>query len=184
MVDKQLSVQEALASTKSFYNRNSLPPKKAFVSDKPTKVQESPLDARSPQEVLDYHGMYKDPSYYEQNPDRLYLDLTQFDDYETCANKLRDMKEKFDRLPIDVRARFNHNPEELFDYIRSDKFDIERVMDDKTSLAYKQFNARKEADVKMQEYLNSDSYKKVVAAQMAAQEEFLKAHTVPSSGQT
>lgn len=167
-----------------FYNGVNLPPKKAFVSNKPTKVQESPLDAKSPQELLDSHGMYRDPSYYEQNPDKLYLDLTQFDDYETYMNNVNLMKERFRKLPIDVQARFNHNPSELFEYVGSSNFDVETLMDEKTKLNYRSIKAQEKARADFEAFKKTDEYKKqiedaILRSQYEAQKfaEFKANHT-------
>lgn len=144
---------------KPFHNRLNLPPKPVIVSELPSKVQESPLDARSPQEVLDYHGMYKDKSYYEENPDKIYMDLTQFDDYETYLNSIRDMKEKFSKLPIDVQARFNHDITQFSNYISSSNFDIEKLMDERTLQSYKSYKANEKAKQEFEAYKNSSEYK-------------------------
>lgn len=154
---------------RSFYNRLNLPPKVKIVSNNPTKVQESPLDARSPQEVLDYHGMYKDPSYYEENPDKMYMDLTQFDDYETYLNNLNSMKDTFSKLPIDIRAKFNHDPSQFFSYVGSGEFDIEQVMDDKTKANYRAIKAKEKAEKDHQAYLESDEHKNYIKKQAALQ---------------
>lgn len=158
---------------RSFYNRLNLPPKIKIVSDKETKVQESPLDARSPQEVLDYHGMYRDPSYYEEHPEKMYMDLTQFDDYETHLNSINAMKEKFSKLPVEIRAKFNHSPQELFSFIGSKEFDIEKLMDGKTLNNYRQYKAKEKADADWQAYLQSDEHKQAVRDQ-ALRAEFEK----------
>ncbi|WGL31211.1 internal scaffolding protein [Dipodfec virus UOA04_Rod_771] len=154
---------------RSFYNRLNLPPKVKIVSNNPTKVQESPLDARTPQEVLDYHGMYRDPSYYEENPDKMYMDLTQFDDYETYMNNLNAMKDTFSKLPIDIRAKFNHDPSRFFSYVGSKEFDIEQVMDDRTKANYRAIKAKEKAEMDHQAYLESDEYKNYVKKQVALQ---------------
>lgn len=160
MVNKEVSSQvaESLKTVKPFYTRLNQPPKPVMKSSKPTKVQESPLDARSPQEVLDYHGMYKDPSYYEKNVDKIYLDFTQFDDYETYLNNLNQMKANFQKLPLDVRARFNHSPEELFKFVGSSQFDIEKLMDDKTLDNYKRYKAEEKSKAEHDAYIKSKEY--------------------------
>lgn len=139
-------------NVRSYANRLNLPDKDTFISNNPTKVEESPLDARSPQEVLDYHGMYRDPSYYEQNPDRLYLDLTQFDDYETYLNNIRSMETKFMNLSPDVRARFNNDLSEFSSYVSKPDFDIYKVLDDKTKQAYDTYKAKLDAEKEFEAY--------------------------------
>lgn len=169
-ISKDVHISDLSSVVKPFYNRLNQPPKVTIVSNKPTKVQESPLDARSPQEVLDYHGMYRDPSYYEENPDKMYMDLTQFDDYETCLNNINSMKETFNKLPIDVRARFNHDPSEVFKYINSSEFKIETLMDDKTLSNYKEIKAQQKYDSEYKAYLASDEYKQALANQQLMSE--------------
>lgn len=124
---------------KSFYNRLNLPPVISMKSTKPTALQEGPLDTKSPQEVLDANGMYREQSYYEKNPDKLYMDFTQFDDYETFLNKTKDMKSKFEKLPLDIRAKYNHDPLEFFKDIQKPEFKIESLMDDKMKKSYTKY---------------------------------------------
>lgn len=153
-----------------FYNDANLPPKPVFCSNNPTKVQESPLDARSPQEVLEYHGMYRDPSYYENNPEKIYMDLTQFDDYETYLNNVNSMKERFNNLPIDIRAKFNHNPAELFAYVQSKEFNVEKLMDDKTLNNYRKIKREEELKKKFEDYQKTPEYQQSLKdAQLRAQ---------------
>lgn len=159
-ITKVSNTADVSTVARTFHNRLNLPPKQICVSDNPTKVQESPLDARSPQEVLDYHGMYRDQSYYEKNPDKLYIDLTQFDDYETYLNKMNDIKDKFNKLPVDVRARFNHNVSEFCAEAMKSDFDITRAMDDNTKKAYDNYKATEKAKAERDAYLASDEYKK------------------------
>lgn len=160
----KVSNTAALSSVvKPFYNRLNLPPKPVIVSNLPSKVQESPLDARSPQEVLDYHGMYKDPSYYESNPDKIYMDLTQFDSYETYLNKVNDFKDKFRNLPIDVQARFNHDPLEFGNYVSQKDFDITKLMDERTLMSYNAYKANEKARNDFEAYKNSAEYKKALS---------------------
>lgn len=148
------------------YHTRLNPPKKVkFKSNKPSKVQESPLDARSPQEVLDYHGMYKDPSVYTQNPSKIFADLTSFDDYQTAQTKLANAKSKFAELPVDVRARFNHDVLKFSQYVQSPNFDIENVMDDETVVAYREYEKQQKAQAEHNKYINSEEYKAQVAEQ-------------------
>ena len=146
---------------KLFYNSVHLPPKPVHCSKKPSKVQESPLDARSPQEVLQAYGMYKDQSYYEQHPDKIYMDLTQFDDYESLLNKKIDIERKFKQLPVDVRAQFNHDPSEFVSYVNSKDFKLETLLDDKTKKAYASYKADEERKAAFKAYQNSEEYKKL-----------------------
>lgn len=147
---------------KKFYNSVNLPPKVKFKSNKPSKVQESPLDARSPQEVLQYHGMYKDESIYSKHPEKIYLDLSEFGDYESNLNANRRMQEKFNALDIDVRARFNHDIMEFIKYVQGPDFDINRVLTEKEQKKYNDYKKEQQAKKDYQAYLNSDEYKALV----------------------
>lgn len=142
-----------------FYNYRNRPPKVKMCSIKPSKVQESPLDAKSPQELMDKHGMYIDkPSLKELKP--FYADLTQFQSYEQSLNSVRDIKEKFMSLDVSIRAKFNHNPEEFCKYLTSKDFDIKEIM---TSDIYEQYKNDLERNKRLEEYnlyLKSDDYKK------------------------
>ena len=142
-----------------YHTRLNPPQKVKFKSNKPTRVQESPLDARSPQEVLDYHGMYKDPSIYKENPQKIFADLTSFDDFQTAQNKLALAKSKFAELPIDVRARFNHDVLAFSNYVQGPDFNPEMVMDRDTVVAYRDYKKKEKAQQDYQKYLESDEYK-------------------------
>lgn len=147
---------------KNFYNSMNLPPKVKFNSKAPSSVQESPLDARSPQEVLQAHGMYRDDSIYSKNPEKIYADLSEFGDYESNLNAVCRMREKFNALDVDVRARFNHSVEEFTKYVTNSDFDINRVLTEKEQkklAEYKKEQANKKA---YDDYLNSDEYKQSV----------------------
>lgn len=147
---------------KKFYNSNILPPKVKYCSKNPSKVQESPLDARSPQEVLQHHGMYKDESIYTKHPEKIYMDLSEFGDYESNLNANRRMQEKFNALDVDVRARFNHSVQEFTKYVTSNDFDINNVLTKKEQeklAVYKEEQANKK---KYEDYLKSDEYKQTI----------------------
>jgi len=149
---------------KPFYNSLNLPPKPTISSSKPSKVQESPLDAKSPQEVLKQHGMYKEDSAYSKHPELIHADLTQFGDYESNLNAIRRMKEKFNCLDIDVRARFNHDVNEFTKYINSSDFDINKVLTEKEQKKYADYKAKQQKQAEYQSYLQSDEYKAEIQA--------------------
>lgn len=153
MTSKQESIEL------KFYNSKNLPPKVKFKSKKPSKVQESPLDARSPQEVLQQYGMYKDESIYSKHPEKLYLDLTQFGDYESNLNANRRMLEKFNALDVDVKARFNHDVKEFTKYVTSPNFDINRVLTDNQQKIYAKYQKELKMKKDYETYLKSDEYK-------------------------
>lgn len=147
---------------KKFYNSENLPPKVKFKSMKPSKVQESPLDAKSPQEILQQHGMYKDESIYSKEPQKIYADLSEFGDFESNLNANRRMQEKFNALDVDVRARFNHNVKEFVKYVTSNDFDINNVLtkeEQKKLASYNEEQANKKA---YNDYINSDEYKQSI----------------------
>lgn len=145
------------------YHTRLNPPKKIkFKSDKPSKVQESPLEARSPQEVLEYHGMYRDPSVYKQNPTKIFADITAFNDYETNLNQLAQAKSKFQELPIDIRAKFNHDVSKFAEYVQSDKFDVEYLMMPGDVKAYRAYLKEQKEKADYEQYLQSEEYKNSV----------------------
>lgn len=143
----------------SYYSSLNLPPKDAFVSLKPSKVQESPLDARSPQEVLEKYGMYRDQTYYGQHPDKLYLDLTEFDDFETSMNNIVRIRDKFDKLPASVRSKFNNDISQFVNYCSSKDFNLEYLMDDRIKLSYDKYKAEEKAKADFKAYQQSSEYK-------------------------
>lgn len=142
-----------------YYNSANLPPKDAFVSSNPSKVQESPLDARSPQEVLEKYGMYRDQTYYGEHPDKLYLDLTQFDDFETSMNNIIRIRDKFDKLPSSVRAKFNNDISQFVDYCNSKEFKLEYLMDDRIKASYDKYKAEEKVKAEIKAYQQSAEYK-------------------------
>lgn len=150
---------------KNFYNSTNLPPKVKFKSNKPSKVQESPLDAKSPQEVLDRHGMYRDESIYSKQPEKVYMDLSEFGDYESNLNANRRMLEKFNALDVNVRARFNHDVKEFTKYVTSSDFDINRVLTAKEQEKLAKYNEEKKAKQEYEKYLKSDEYKSMIEEQ-------------------
>lgn len=148
------------ATERVFFNYRNRPPKVQICSKNPSKVQESPLDAKTPQELMDRHGMYVDrPSLKELKP--FYADLTQFQSYEDSLNSVRNIKEKFMNLDVSIRAKFNHNPEEFCNYVQSKDFDIREIM---TSDVYNQYEKEQneiKAKKEYEDYLNSNEYKKI-----------------------
>lgn len=144
-----------------FFNSVHEPPKVVLCSSKPSKVQENPYDARSPQEVLDAYGLYRDPSYYEQNPDKVYCDFSNIPDFETLMNEKISIERKFRNLPLDVRASFNHDVSEFVQYVNSSSFDVERLLDEPSKKAYQSYKAELKAKEDFKKYQNSDEYKKL-----------------------
>lgn len=49
-----------------------------------------------------------------------YGDFSDVDDYMTAKNKVNEADEAFDRLPANIRKRFNHKPEALLKFLRND----------------------------------------------------------------
>ena len=143
---------------KKYYNYLNRPPKVRFCSKKPSKVQINPYDAKSPQEVLVKHGMYVDRSCLD-DVKPFFADLTQFSNYTDYLNDIRDIKEKFNALDVDVRAKFNHNAEEFCNYITSKDFDIREIMTAEQYKDYKQMIDYEDEQRRVAEYLKSDEYK-------------------------
>lgn len=141
-----------------FYNYRHRPPKVTMCSKNPSKVQESPLDAKSPQELMDRHGMYIDrPSLKDLQP--FYADLTAFGSYEDSLNSVRNIKEKFMNLDVSIRAKFNHNPEEFCNYVNSKDFDIREIMTSDIYSEYQEYQKQLKAEKDFEKYKNSDEYK-------------------------
>lgn len=148
-----------------YHTRLNPPSNVVFKSLKPSRVQESPLDARSPQEVLDYHGMYKDSSIYTKEPQKLFADLTSFNDYQTNLNELAIAKSKFQLLPVEVRARFNHDVLEFSQYVSKPYFDPEYLMDSETVKSYRKYKKEQEAKAEYEKYTQSSEYKAQIEEQ-------------------
>lgn len=151
-------VVQDLSPKKKFYSYYDLPPKPVMQSTNPTKVVESPLDARSPQEVLEMHGMYKDESMYSKHPEKIYADMTQFTDYETMLNTINNARSKFDQLDPEVRARFNNDLVEFSKSVASPNFDVNSVLTDKERVKYSQYVKDQKAKADYEAYLRSPEY--------------------------
>lgn len=164
-----MSKEEKLEEKRVFYNYRNRPPKVVFCSKMPSKVQEGPLDARSPQELLEKYGMYNDrPALDSVKP--FYADLTAFGSFEEQNNHIRDIKEKFMQLDVDIRAKFNHNPEEFCNYLISKDFDIKEIMNSNQYNEYTRILNEKKAEKEYQEYLKSDKYKQEIEEYNARQQ--------------
>ncbi|UPW41992.1 internal scaffolding protein [Dipodfec virus RodF1_47] len=150
-------VQE-VSPRKKFYSYYDLPPKPVQQSTNPTKVVESPLDARSPQEVLEMYGMYKDESMYSKHPEKIYTDLTQFSDYETMLNTINNARSKFDQLDPEIRARFDNDLVKFSKAVTSPDFDINQVLTDKERVKYSQYVQDRESKAEYERYLQSPEY--------------------------
>lgn len=150
------------------YHTRLNPPKQITQTFKqPSKVQESPYDARSPQEVLQQHGMYKDPSIYTQEPQKIYMDLTKYGDYQEMLNRTIDAKEHFNSLDVDIRAKFNHNPLEFANYLASPDFDVDNILTEKERKALRDYHDQLQQQEDYEKYIQSDEYKAALAEQEA-----------------
>lgn len=142
-----------------FYNSRRPPKSVVIKSDKPSKTQISPLDCNSPQELLEKHGMYKDPTLYELHPEKLYLDLTTLGDYQSNLQSVIDCREKFMHLDPDIRNQFGNDIFKFIDYVQSKDFDITRLMNKNQKKSYKKYQDDLTRKSKYEEYLKSDKYK-------------------------
>lgn len=142
-----------------YHTRLNPPRKITFKSLKPSKVQESPLDARTPQEVLDYHGMYRDPSVYKNEPQKIYADLTSFDDLQTALNKQIAADEKFKQLPVDIRAKFNHSVVDFANYVTSPDFDVNEILLPDEQQKLKDYKNAEKSRKDFEAYQKTDEYK-------------------------
>lgn len=155
--------QRSVQLSKRLYHTRLNPPKvEAQKFTQPSKVQENPFDARDPQELLAQHGMYRDDSIYKQNPAKIYLDLTKFDDYQTSLNKKIQAEDYFNHLNVDIRAKFNHDPLKFAEYLGSDGFDMNEILTPDEKVSLKRYLDKQESERKYQEYLNSPEYQQSV----------------------
>lgn len=154
---------EAVVFSPLPYHTRLNPPKKTtFCSANPSKVQESPLDARSPQEVLAYHGMYKDDSIYTTNPSQVYEDLTMFNDLQDVLNRRIEAENKFASLPAEVRSRFNNSLAQFVSEVTDPSFDVHKVLTDQEASAYDSYLRKKAANERYEEYKQSDEYQQIL----------------------
>lgn len=160
----------SVASTKRFYNSYNLPPKPVQKSELPSMTQISPLDAKSPQEILDQHGLYRSESIYKKNPELIYGDFSEIGDYESYLNNCINLENKFAKLDPEVRGRFNNSVLEFTKACRSKDFDIESVLTQPEVDSYRSYKKSQEAAVKHSEYLQSAEYKTALEQSKLRQE--------------
>lgn len=153
-----------------FYNSRKQPKGVVITSQKPSKTQISPLDCNSPQELLEKHGMYRDPSLYEKHPEKMYLDLTSLGDYQSNLQAVIDCKEKFMHLDPDVRNMFDNDVMKFVEHVNKPDFDITSVMNKKQKEAYSNYVAEEESKKAFEAYKNSDEYKQSIAEAKLRQE--------------
>ena len=158
-------VIEAIFDAKKlpYHTRINPPAKKKLIISKPSKVQESPLDARSPQETLEKHGMYRDPSIYQKEPTKIYADMTQFTDYADMLMQTREAEHKFNNLDPDIKAKFNNSVVSFANYLKSDKFDVNEILTEKEKIALANHHKKIKAQQEYEDYLASDEFKKAQA---------------------
>ena len=91
---------------------------------------ENPLEARSPQEVLEAYGIRRrDTSMFPNNSNLpSYGDFSEFIDLGDRVNVYLSCKEQFEALPSEVRKDFNNSLDEFTKYINSNDFDVTRLM--------------------------------------------------------
>ena len=176
MTDSKVQKVEltTLDSEKRFYNYYNRPPSNPIVSDKPSKTQVSPFDAKSPQEVLQKYGMYKDETAYSKHPEAIYADLTQYQSYEDQLNASVRMKQHFNSLDPEVRARFNNDILQFAREASSPDFDVNKALTTEQQEKLKVYKDEEEAKKAYEAYLKSDEYKKVQeesAARMAYEQQ-------------
>lgn len=145
--------------TLPYHTRLNPPQKKGQTFKKHTKVQTSPFMAKSPQDVLKQHGVYKDDSIYKVNPSKVFMDLTQYDDYQTLLNKQNSAKRHFESLDVDIRAKFNHDPVKFAAYLASPDFDVKEILTADEFSALKTYQRDEVERIKREEYFNSEEYK-------------------------
>lgn len=157
---KDLVVESSYVS--KFYNSRRQPKGVVITSNKPSKTQISPLDCNSPQELLEKHGMYRDPSLYEKHPEKMYLDLTTLGDFQSNMQAVIDCKEKFMHLDPDVRNQFGNDIFKFVEHVRQPDFDITSVMNKKQKESYSKYLKNQEDKKAYDDYLKSDEYKRVL----------------------
>lgn len=161
--DKVTLEQVATGKNKSiFYNSRNLPNKVVITSNKPSKTQISPLDCNSPQELLEKHGMYRDPSLYEKHPEKMYLDLTSLGDYQSNLQAVIDCKDKFMHLDPDVRNMFGNDIMKFVEHVQKSDFDITSVMNKKQKESYLKYQDEQKKKADFEAYKQSDEYKQEV----------------------
>lgn len=152
------------------YHTRLNPPKKlGQVFKKATKLQTSPFVAKSPQDVLRQHGVYKDESIYKQNPAKIFMDLTQYKDYQTLLNQQNQAKRHFESLDVDIRAKFNHNPVDFANYLASSDFDVKEILTPDEYVSLQRYQAEEEAKEAWNKYIQTDEYKTQKAEEEAYQ---------------
>lgn len=148
------------------YHTRLNPPKKIVKEfKKPTKTQVSINNARNPQELMQQYGMYKDPSIYTKNPEKIYMDLTKYGDYQSMLNETIAAKGHFMTLDTDIRAKFNNDPLQFANYLASPDFDVNEILTSDEQQALKNYHERIQAEEDFKAYQSSAEYKNAVAEQ-------------------
>lgn len=169
-IEGPIEVSTSVTSSPKFYNSSNLPPKVIQKSELPSMTQLSPLDAKSPQDILDQHNMYRKESVYKKQPEMIYGDFTEIGDYESHLNKCIELENKFAKLDPEVRGRFNNSVLEFTRACRSKDFNIESVLTQPEVDSYREYKKRQEADAKHLEYLESPEYKALIEQSKLRQE--------------
>lgn len=162
MVEKIKDLISESTYVSKFYNSRRQPKSVIITSNKPSRTQISPLDCNSPQELLEKHGMYRDPSLYEKHPEKMYLDLTTLGDYQSNLQAVIDCKEKFMHLDPDVRNHFGNDIFKFVEHVQKPDFDITSLMNKKQKEAYSNYQKQEANKRAYEEYLQSDDYKRIL----------------------
>lgn len=152
----------------AYHTRSNPPVPQKMTFSKGPKTQIAQFD-NSPQEVLARHGMYQDDSIYKDNPSAIYADISGFPDLQEHMNSFIELQNKFVNMPIEVRARFNHNILNFANYIKdgdvnSEDF-IKGLMTDSDFSALKKNKELEKIKKEDEDFLLSDEYKALVAEQ-------------------
>lgn len=153
--------QRSVQSNLPYHTRLDKSKKIKLKITKPTKVQVNPYVAQSPQDLLARNGMYRDPSLYTRNPQKIYMDLTKYEGYQELLNKSIDAKNHFNSLDVDIKAKFNHDPLAFSKYLARPDFDINEILTKDEATALQRYLDDEKSKLEYNEYLKSDEYKQL-----------------------
>ena len=104
--------------------------RKMVVNTGDNMVFDNPLEAKSPQEILDLSGMRRrDDSMFPNNTNLpQYGDFSDFKDFGERVNLYLSCKDQFEALPSEVRREFGDDLSQFAKYVNSDNFDVTKIM--------------------------------------------------------
>lgn len=91
------------------------------INTEPSKTQQQFKDAVDVNKIIAKYKRTGDTRLLESAKQGVFADTTLFTDYQSAANKVIEAQRAFEQLPSDVRLRFNHDPQQLINFLQDPK---------------------------------------------------------------